>query len=130
METSILLAKIMGPMLLIVGIGIFVNLELYRRMVADFGNSLLLIYMSGTIALVMGLIVVTFHNVWAWRWPVIVTVIGWLSLIKGTVRIVAPRFVADRAARYARNGNVLMTTAIVAAVIGAVLTYFGYVPSA
>ncbi len=129
METSVLLAKIIGPLLLIVGAGIFINLEHYRRLVVDFGASPLSIYMAGTTALLLGLLIVIFHNVWEWRWPVIITILGWLGLIKGAVRILAPKLVAERSGRYGRNTNVVMTSAIVTLVLGAVLTYFGYVPA-
>jgi len=129
MDTSILLAKIIGPLFLVVGVGIFINLEHYRRLVADFGASSLSIYMAGTTALVLGLLIVSFHNVWEWRWPVIITVMGWATLLKGAVRILLPKLVADRSERYARNTNIVMTSAIVVLVIGGVLTYFGYVPT-
>jgi hypothetical protein len=126
MDTSILLARIIGPLLLVVGAGIFVNLEHYRRLVVDFGASPLSIYMAGTLALLLGLLVVAFHNVWEWRWPVIITVLGWVTLITGAVRLVFPRLVAERSARYGRNTNIMMTTALVAVVLGGVLSYFGY----
>lgn len=126
METSIILAKIIGPLFLVVGIGIFINLEHYRRMVVDFGNSPLSIYMSGTIAMLVGLLIVTFHNVWTWGWPVIITIMGWLSLIKGAVRIALPKLVAERSSRYGRNTNTVMITAIFVVVLGGALTYFGY----
>jgi hypothetical protein len=127
-QTSILLAKIIGPLFLVVGAGIFINLEHYRRLVVDFGASPLSIYMAGTTALLLGLLIVAFHNVWEWRWPVIITILGWLTLIKGAVRIIAPRLVAERSARYGRNANIMMTTAIVVIVMGGVLSYFGYAP--
>jgi hypothetical protein len=130
MDTSILLARIIGPMFFIIGAGILINPEVYRRMIADFANSPLLIYIAGSIAILLGLIVVTFHNVWVWHWPALVTLIGWLTLVVGAVRILAPRLVADRASRYARNINTVMATAIVLLVIGGVLAYFGYAPSA
>jgi hypothetical protein len=130
MDTSILLAKIIGPLFVIVGAGIFINLEHYRRLIADFGASPLSIYMAGTTAVLLGLLIVTYHNVWEWRWPVIITILGWLIVIKGAVRVIAPKLVADRAARYARNTNIVMTTAIVTFVLGAVLCYFAYVPAA
>jgi hypothetical protein len=126
MDTSILLARIVGPLLLVVGAGIFINLEHYRRLVVDFGASPLSIYTAGTAALLSGLLIVAFHNVWEWRWPVIITVLGWATLIKGAVRILAPRLVAERAARYGRNTNILMTSAIVLCALGGVLAYFGY----
>jgi uncharacterized membrane protein len=77
METSVILAKIMGPLLLIVGLGLFINLEHYRRMLSDFGASSLSIYMAGTTALLLGLLIVVFHNVWVVGWPVIITLLGW-----------------------------------------------------
>lgn len=130
METSIILAKIIGPLFVIVGIGIFINLEHYRRMLADFGASPLSIYMAGTTALLIGLLIVTFHNVWEWRWPVIITVMGWLTLLKGAVRVAAPKLVAERSGIYARNTSVVMTSAIVVFVLGGVLSYFGYMAAA
>ena len=130
METSILLARIIGPLFVIAGVGIFINLEHYRRMLADFGHSPLQIYVSGMTALLVGLIVVAFHNVWEWGWPAIITVLGWAMVLKGAIRIVAPRLVAERSERYGRNTNVVMTSAIVVLVLGGVLTYFGYVPGA
>ncbi len=86
--------------------------------------------MAGTTALVLGLLIVAYHNVWEWRWPVIITVMGWLALLKGAVRIIAPKLVAARAERYGRNTNIVMTTAIVCIALGAVLSYFGYAPGA
>jgi uncharacterized protein YjeT (DUF2065 family) len=126
LDTSILLARLIGPLFLIVGVGIFVNPEHYRRLVAEFGASPLAIYMAGTTALLLGLLIVVFHNVWEWRWPVIITILGWLTLVKGAVRVVLPKLVAERAERYGRNTNIIMTTAIVVLVLGGVLSYFGY----
>jgi hypothetical protein len=126
METSILLARIIGPLLVIVGAGIFINLEHYRRLVVDFGASPLSIYMAGTIALLSGLLIVTFHNVWEPRWPVIITILGWLTLIKGAARIILPKLVAERSGLYGRNTNTVMATAIFVLVLGGVLSYFGY----
>ena len=61
---------------------------------------------------------------------VVLTLLGWLTLLKGAVRIVAPKLVADRARLYGRNTNIIMATAIVLLVLGGVLSYFGYVPAA
>ncbi len=63
METSILLAQIIGPIMLIVGIGILINLEHYCQLVANFGASPFQIYLSGTMDLLIGILVVCFHNV-------------------------------------------------------------------
>jgi len=130
METSVLLAQIIGPFMLVVGIGILINLEHYRQLVADFGASPSQIFLFGTLALLVGLLIVCFHNVWEWRWPVVITVIGWLSILRGILRIAAPGFVQTMAERYSRNTNVVAASAVIALVLGAALSYFAVVPGA
>jgi hypothetical protein len=130
METSILLAKIIGPILLVVGVGILINLEHYRALVAEFAASPFQLYVSGLMALLLGVLVVAFHNVWEWRWPLIVTLIGWASIIKGTVRIAAPGFVRGMAERYGRGTAAIAASAVAALALGAVLTYFAFFAAA
>jgi hypothetical protein len=43
---------------------------------------------AGYAAFVPGLAIVYFHNRWTGGWPVLVTVMGWLSLIVGFLRMV------------------------------------------
>ena len=126
MDTSILLAKIIGPMLIVIGAGVFINLELYRRMVAGFAGNTLLIYMAGTIALLLGLIVVTFHNVWEWRWPVIITILGWVSVIAGVFRVVFPDSVKSLGEDMIRTTGAFTAGGIIQGVIGAWLCYVSY----
>ena len=99
METSILLAQIIGPSILILGIGILMNLGHYRRLVDDFAASPFQIFFAGLLGLLFGILIVCFHNVWEWRWPVIITVIGWILILRGIVRTTAPGFVRTPARR-------------------------------
>lgn len=45
----------------------------------------------GLLTLPLGLAMVVGHNVWVLDWPVLVTVAGWLMLIKGTIYVLAPQ---------------------------------------
>ena len=67
-----------------------------------------------------GLAIIRAHNRWTWRWPVIVTLTGWIALIGGLWRMAVPD--APQA-----PDNV-MTYGILAAigVIGAVLSVKAY----
>ena len=42
-----------------------------------------------------GLAIVLTHNVWVADWPVIITLLGWLAVISGAVRIFAPHRVNE-----------------------------------
>ena len=90
MEISIFLAKFWGLILMIVCL-IFllrrkVLLEELFRLVEDKGFALF----SGYLALILGLVTVILHNVWVADWRIVITIFGWISLIKGIVRIGFP----------------------------------------
>jgi hypothetical protein len=50
---------------------------------------------------VPGLAIVYFHNRWTGGWPVLVTVMGWLSLVVGLLRMVFPTQMAAMATKLA-----------------------------
>jgi hypothetical protein len=47
------------------------------------------VFVNGLLSLTFGSLVVAFHNVWSGL-PVILTIVGWLHVVKGTVSLVAP----------------------------------------
>jgi uncharacterized membrane protein len=126
MQTSEFLAQLIGPLLLVMGIGMAVNADSYRTMAQEFLASRALIYIAGLLAFVPGLAIVLVHNVWAFDWRLIITLLGWLAVFGGIFRLVAPAQVqAMGAAIMARQGW-LMGGGIAVAALGAVLTLVGY----
>jgi uncharacterized membrane protein len=124
---SIFLAKLIGPVLLVIGIGMLANPAGYRAMASEFLASRALIYLAGLLALVPGLALVLTHNVWTLDWRLILTVLGWLAVIGGAFRLLFPQKVtAIGTALLARPGY-LTGAAIVVLALGAVLSVFGYV---
>ena len=67
-------------------------------------------------------------NVWVLIWPVIITLLGWIAVISGALRVFAP----DRALKIGKKAIASKEFTIGAAafwlVIGAVLCYFGFRP--
>ena len=63
MANSIFLAKLIGPVVLAVAIGIFVNGAIYRLLADEFLRSRALIYLSGLMIMTAGLAIVLTHNV-------------------------------------------------------------------
>ena len=91
MDTSIFLARLLGPSMLVIGLGLLLNRATYRDLSLEVLDSPALIYLAGLIALVAGLAIVLTHNVWVAGWPVVITIFGWVSLAAGIFRIVSPR---------------------------------------
>jgi hypothetical protein len=88
---TIFLGKLLGVYCLIVAVTMLAN----RQTMVDAVHALIrrppLVLLSGVIAVGVGLGVVIGHNVWSGGAPpIIVTIVGWVSLIKGVVLLALP----------------------------------------
>ena len=126
MGNSVFLARLIGPLMLTVGIGIFVNGATYRVLADEFLRSRALIYLSGLLTMTAGLALILTHNVWRADWPVIITILGWLAAIGGAVRIIAPQGTERVGRQVLKHKHGLTIAGAVWLAVGAVLCLFGY----
>jgi hypothetical protein len=126
MATSVFLARLLGPLLLAVGAGILINPKPFHTMASEVIRSVTLVYLFGLFDFAAGLAIVLVHNVWSPNWRVLITLIGWLMLIRGTVRIMAPATIMGFAAKAIRNKQLFPISGVVTGVLGLVFCYFGY----
>jgi hypothetical protein len=126
MATSIFLARLLGPILLAVGAGILINPKPFHTMASEVVRSITLVYLFGLADFAAGLAIVLTHNVWAASWRVLITILGWLMLIRGAVRILAPEAIMGFAGKVIRNKQLVPISGVVTGVLGLVLCYFGY----
>ncbi|MEQ8904136.1 hypothetical protein [Ekhidna sp.] len=125
MELSIFIARTLGVMYVTVGIGLFLFRETYilafRKILESPGYALL----GGFMAIVGGMALVTYHNLWVNDWRVVITLIGWIALIKGVILIMFPTFLdMFKGILQVRKGKGL-TIAIV--LFGLVFIYLGFI---
>ena len=66
------------------------------------------------------------HNVWVPAWPVIITICGWGSIIKGTWLVAFPNTVPDFVEVYTKNRKLLLAHSVLVIVLGALLSFLGY----
>ena len=126
MDTSILIAKYMGPVMLVAGLSFIVNKQNLHAIFEDFMASPGLIFIAGFMALVLGLTLVIFHNHWVAGWPVLITIYGWLALAGGVLRIVFPGVAVKMGRAMMQRDGLLMTSGAVNILLGAFLSYMGY----
>lgn len=118
--------QLFGIMYLAIGLGALINPEFYRKMLTDFGQSRPMIYMGGLGVLVIGYLLVTFHNVWVKGWPVIITVIGWGALFKGLFLLVLPKASMKACGIFKDMGKLLIVWAIVVLILGGLCCWLGF----
>jgi hypothetical protein len=121
MDRSRFLAGLIGPVLTAVAISIFINGDMVGQMAQQISSDYGLIFVMGIVTLTAGLAIVLSHNVWK-GWPTVITVFGWLAVVGGALRILAPRHVAEIAPSLVAQGWPVMVMAGLVLVIGLVLS--------
>lgn len=125
METSQLIARILGPFMVVAGAAMLVNPSRLRAMAKDFMDSPGLIFIAGALALLLGLLLVNFHNVWVAGWPVIITLYGWIAILGGIFRMCFPDAVKSLGQRMIEKRGLMMGAAAINVLLGAFLTFKG-----
>jgi hypothetical protein len=92
MELSILISKIISVIYLSAALGVKFNENHYRKISDDIFSNAGLSFLTGFLALIIGFLMVHYHNFWVTDWTVLITIIGWLALIKGVVIIIFPQY--------------------------------------
>ncbi|MFL6798168.1 MAG: hypothetical protein ACJ8F3_12220 [Xanthobacteraceae bacterium] len=126
-STSVFLARLIGPVLVAIAIGMLANRDHYRRIADDGLRSPALIYVSGVLTLAAGLAILLTHNIWVASWRVLITLLGWLLVIGGAVRILVPQQSEGMGRWLLKHPQGMLVAPIVLLAIGAVLCFFGYV---
>jgi uncharacterized protein YjeT (DUF2065 family) len=110
-----------------VGIGILVNPAFYKKLFEDFIESASALYLGGIMALVIGYLILAFHNTWTKDWSVIITIIGCIALVKGVVILIRPKIIIALSRAMTKPG-LLKIEATVVIILGLAFSFLGFCP--
>ncbi len=126
MQTSLFLAQLLGPVLLVIGIAVLTDRPHTRALSEEFLRSPALLFLAGLLALVPGLAIILTHNVWTADWRVLITLLGWLMTISGVIRILLPNRVTLLGQAILSKNETFTISGGVTLLLGAVLTVCGF----
>jgi hypothetical protein len=107
---STFLALVIGLYLFFMSLAMLVHQQRFKKIIAEFLGNQPLLTLSGGLGMIFGLLIVISHNVWVASWPLLITLVGWITLIQGLARIFFPEhFVKVVKEMQARVGYALMT---------------------
>ena len=129
MEAAELIARVLGPLYVIVAGGLLVRPEAYIRAVEDFMDRPGVVYLAGFLALIFGLVILAFHHGMGDALAIVITVIGVIAVFKGAVLIICPEPLLRMSNHLLKREARLRLMGGVALLLGLYLTVAGYAGS-
>ena len=91
MDTSIFLAKFWGWYLLIYFFLFLIYPKRIKQLFELTKDTRFVIIIS-FLAIILGLLNIIAHNIWVLNWRIIITLFGWITLLKGITLFAFPKF--------------------------------------
>jgi hypothetical protein len=119
-STALHIAWILGPYYVVAGLFILSNLDGAVKMIAGLKKSLTPhgILFRGAMSFLVGMTILSFYREWTAGYEVIITISGWLAVLKGLFLFFNPKVILDK--KYSRNTITVM---------GVVILLFGVILS-
>lgn len=123
MNISNYLAELWGSTIVVVSFILLVKPRRLERLFAAVKNEAVMFF-GGIVTLIIGLAMVLVHNVWVLDWRVSITILGWLTLLKGLDLLFLPERMKKRWPKMKNwQWTVIFGSMLLA---GLVLTYLGF----
>jgi len=120
-DVTIFLARFLGSFFVIFGLLFIITKQLGKTIEMTDDKSFVI--STGYITLLMGLVTVILHNVWVADWRVVITLLGWFTLIKGIMKVGFPEQIHKQAQRFEKK-QIIST--IVLTILGAWLILMSF----
>ena len=122
MELSVLVAKVIAIIYIVSGFALFIGQINFQKIAEDFDKSPALTFIVGFLSAIVGLILVTYHNIWNANWTVLITIISWFVLIGGLIIVIYPKLFLFLS-KYYRHSTIW---GIFMICFGLIFGYFGF----
>jgi len=122
-------ARVLGPFLVIVTVTAVARTSQMRTLLSEFGANSAWPWVTGVFVLLSGMVVVALHQYWRGAAAIIVSVLGWLTALKGVFLMAFPHTYISAANSMLDATAWWRTIFVIFAVIGLYLTYVGWAPA-
>ncbi len=127
METSVFIAKLFGLAYTVIGLGMLINGKAYKKMFDAMMKEAGVWYLGGLMALVVGFLIVSAHNVWEGSWVLLITLVGWLGLLKGLLLLLFPEWMMGWSTNLFKKRKSFTGMGAFVFILGLVFVYFGFI---
>ncbi len=128
MEKGLILAGIIGPIYFFYGLSFLLYPNQWKRLIQECLKNHFGMQASMFMALLLGLIIINAYNVWEWNLLIIITLTGWLFLLKGVFYLLAPEYWIKKVLKHKcyQDKGWLYCWGAVMTILGILLSYSAY----
>jgi len=101
MDITSFFAQLWGSFFIIFGLLGIITKQLGRTI--EMTDNKAFVISTGYITLLMGLVTVILHNVWVADWRIVITILGWSTLIKGIIKVGFPEQIHRQSQRFKKK---------------------------
>ena len=127
-DTTRRFARVLGPFFVIICATVVARAPDMRELITEFGATAIWPWVSGAFVLMGGLIVVALHPYWRGVAAVIVSLLGWMMVLRGVLLIAFPAVFMSIANHTVGAEAVWRTVFVGFALVGLYLTWVGWMP--
>lgn len=125
MDISIFLAKAFGIYLIVIGLPFIFNFQNLKPIINEFISSRPCMLLGAIVALILGIILILIHNIWTLDWRLLITLLAWLTFIKGVTRFYFPAF-STKMGNSLQSETSYRVMGLICLVLGIFLLYCGF----
>lgn len=124
-ETTLILARILGGYMTITGVALLIHRDMAEELLERLKSDFPLTFTMAILALVMGLVIVSIHNVWTGPVSIVISLVGWLAVIEGFgIMVLRQRYLA-LVAPFVRPAGAVVAWSVGAVLLGLWLLWSG-----
>jgi hypothetical protein len=123
MQSAMWLASIFGPFLMILGIWMLFYHANMMKVITSIKGTPGVMYVLGMWNLLIGLTILSQFNMWMWGLSLLVTILGWVMLIRGLMYYFMPHYILSKKMT---TGNCLKVKGIVLLIWGFGLCWLAF----
>lgn len=126
--STLFLATVMGWYLVITSVFLLVRHNDVKALGTDVLKQRGLCFLLAIMTLIFGLLLVVSHNIWVKDWPVVITILSWLVLCSGLLRLFFLDVAVNMGKSYLSHPYGIRIPAIVFLLLGLYLLSHVYYP--
>lgn len=122
------LATVIGWYLVILNLYMLLKPEHAKSIISEVSSNRGTFFILALFTLILGLMMVTSHNIWAMQWHLLITLFSWMVLIAGIIRLFSPETSIKMGASFFNSPLKMKVSGVFFLLIGLFLLYQVYSP--